>query len=98
MLAVLGMGKISEKGMMKEGYFKILPSQHNRICLYYSRLGCEYKFLPLKFLILLNQPLGLHHEKSDDIILRMKKDFLPIAIGFWGIALPLRILRTTKRS
>lgn len=26
---------------------------------------------------------------TDDIILRMKKDYLPIAVGLWGIALPL---------
>ena len=26
---------------------------------------------------------------TDDIILRMKKDYLPIAVGLWGIAIPL---------
>jgi len=26
---------------------------------------------------------------TDDIIQRMKKDYLPIAVGLWGIAVPL---------
>jgi len=28
---------------------------------------------------------------TDDIIPAMKKDYLPIAIGFWGTALPLLV-------
>jgi hypothetical protein len=33
-LAVFGMGKISERGIMKEGY-KTLPSQLNKVFKYY---------------------------------------------------------------
>jgi len=28
---------------------------------------------------------------TDDIIQRMKKDYLPIAVGFWGISVPLLV-------
>jgi len=41
------MGKISEKGIMKEG-FKTLPSQHSKALFYYSKSTKKINFL-IKF-------------------------------------------------
>jgi hypothetical protein len=35
--------------------------------------------------------VDLPASKTDDIIQRMKKDYLPIAVGLWGIAVPLLV-------
>lgn len=85
MLAVLGMGKISEMGIMKEGY-ETLPSQHNKVWEYYNRMPEEQQLHRKKILTRLSP---LH---AGDIISRMKKDFCQVTSSFCEIEHPCLFL------